>query len=237
MSAKSILSSGNTSFLNELYSGTGSLSLESLSIGDITGAVILTNPDPGVLQVSGALAPSDIQDNSGSIGTTGQVLAKALTGTDMLWTTISSGITAGAVPTVATLLTIPEGEDSINTILTNDIQNGVDNTDPDAPITYLVGTYLFTYNLQTFTPSADTITASELQISANALTGPEPIGVNTGTVGGSGVGYSLVGTQLITFTTAMYGSIQFIATFAGDAGNTITINASEFVYSYIKIGI
>jgi hypothetical protein len=123
MSAKSILSSGNTSFLNELYNGTGSLALDSLSIGDTTGIapVVLTNPDPGVLAVSGAVAPSDIQDNSGSIGTPGQVLVKANDGTDMLW---SSDINIPGALTTGTTITVAGGSIELqsvggNTLITN----------------------------------------------------------------------------------------------------------------------
>jgi len=238
MSAKSILASGNTVFLNTLYNGTSALTVSSLSVGSVaTGSIVLEVETAGTLTISGEIAPVDIQDNSGSIGTAGQVLAKASTGTDMVWSTLSSSITGRAFPPAPVILTIAEGQTGANTILTNNIPYGVDNDDPDNPITYLVGTYLFTFNLQTFTPSAETITSSELAISANSISGAEPIGVNTGTVGGSGVGYSLVGTQLITFTTSMYGSIQFIASFAGAEGDTITINENEFVVSYIKIGL
>jgi len=123
MAANSILSSGNTSFLNELYNGNGSLSLESLSIGDITGVapVLLLNPDAGVLQIGGAVYPSDIQDNSGSIGTPGQVLVKANAGTDMLW---SSDIDIPGSLTTGTTITVAGGSIELqgvggNTLITN----------------------------------------------------------------------------------------------------------------------
>jgi len=123
MAANSILSSGNTSFLNKLYNGNGSLSLYNLSIGDITGVapVLLTNPDAGVLQIGGAVYPSDIQDNSGSIGTPGQVLVKADAGTDMLW---SSNINIPGSLTTGTTITVAGGSIELqsvggNTLITN----------------------------------------------------------------------------------------------------------------------
>lgn len=81
MSAKSILKSGNTTFLPGLQNGTGTLTLESLSIN----SVLLEAGGSGIIEVTGALQPTDIVDNSGSIGTPGQVLTKATGGTDMLW--------------------------------------------------------------------------------------------------------------------------------------------------------
>jgi hypothetical protein len=114
MAAKSILPSGNTTFLPELENGTADLSLASLLIGTGVGNITLTSIDSGVLSVSGAIAPSDIQDNSGSIGTPGQVLVKADAGTDMLWSSdisVSGAITAGTGFTATTGgLTCASGE-------------------------------------------------------------------------------------------------------------------------------
>lgn len=101
MAANSILPSGNTTFLPELENGTADLSLASLLIGTGVGNITLTSIDSGVLSVSGSIEPTDIVDNSGSIGTPGQVLAKASSGTDMLWSSsisVSGNIsTEGAI--------------------------------------------------------------------------------------------------------------------------------------------
>jgi len=105
MAAKSILPSGNTTFLPELENGTADLSVSSLLIGTGVGNITLSSVDSGVLLLSGAIQATDIVDNADSIGTPGQVLVKADAGTDMLWSSdisVPSTITAGTGFTATT---------------------------------------------------------------------------------------------------------------------------------------
>jgi filamentous hemagglutinin len=98
MSAKSILSSGNTYILNAIVEGLAPLTVSTLTVGSsLTGTQVeLSCTEDGVLTVGGSVAPSDIMDNSGSIGTPDQILVKASTGTDMIWSSDISPTTVTA---------------------------------------------------------------------------------------------------------------------------------------------
>lgn len=228
MAAKSILRSGNTTFLPGLQNGTAALQVETLEIN----SVLLEAGGSGIIQVSGAIQPTDIVDNSGSIGTPGQVLAKASTGTDMLWSALppspANTISTEGYPGIQTTLTINDTGSISTTIAT--IPYGDDGTD-----TYLVGTYLFTMSLLSFEPSADTITGSIINFTCDVNTGSQPILANTGSVNGSGVGYSLSSTQLITFTAAQYGNIEIGLTFTGAENDTVIIPAQGFSLNYVQL--
>jgi hypothetical protein len=233
MSAKSILTTGNTTFLNQVYNGTSPLTTPNLTIGAAaSGPVFLTNPDPGVLQVSGSLAPSDIQDNSGSIGTPGQVLAKAPTGTDMLWTTLGeifTNISDGDVITItptnttgtATLATIPYGV------------NG--------DIIYTFGTYLFTYTVKEY-GIAGAVASESVQLSIVPVitSGANPIAAITGTVlTYSCDGSSLTASQVVRFTASQFGSLNINLTFtiaAQDEDDAVlTVEGGDFTLSYVQL--
>ena len=226
MAAKSILQSGNTTFLSELQNGTAALQVQTLSIN----SVVLGPGGSGIIQTSGALQPNDIVDNSGSIGTPGQVLAKAPTGTDMLWT--SYPLFTAASPLIN--LTIPGGQTTTSgTAFT--IPYGVDNTDPDAPIVYRVGTYLFTYTLIGYTATGDGLLSVSTQLTADITSGGNPIPYLTGNINSLPNGLSITGSQVITFTASQFGNIEITITLNGAATNTLNVPEFDMTLTVIQI--
>jgi hypothetical protein len=170
-----------------------------------------------------------------SISGTYPINVGAITGTTLSVSSISlgsNGIVGQALPEAPDTLTIDGTSVNVNIL---SIPYGVDNADPTAPITYLVGTYLFTYTLQNFAPSADTVTESVMSISCRVDDGTQPLTINTGSVYGTGVGNSLTATQLITFTSSQYGTLSINLAFAGADGDSIQISPDSFLINYIQI--
>jgi len=194
-----------------------------MSVASLTGYLLPSN-NP---MVNGNLAvPSgSIQDNSGSVGTAGQVLAKAPTGSNMLWTSYT--LFTQASPEIN--LTIPDG---------NDTTSGTAFTIPygvDGDVVYRVGTYLITYTLAGYTAAGDGVTSVQTGLVAVPIDGANPIPYSTGNFNSAPTGFSITGSQVVTFTTAQYGNIEITITLNGEATNTLNVPQYDMTLTVIQI--